>query len=44
LKFSVSNVEEASFYFIPLVIIMLRKKDGGISVVAKKRPATGTFF
>jgi hypothetical protein len=29
---------------IPLAIIMFRKKDGGISVVAKKRPATGTFF
>jgi hypothetical protein len=29
---------------IPLVIIMYRKKDGGISVVTKKRPAIGTFF
>jgi hypothetical protein len=32
------------FAFIPLVIIMFRKKDGGISVVAKKRSAIGTFF
>jgi hypothetical protein len=30
--------------FIPLVIIMFRKKDGGDPAVAKKRPATGTFF
>jgi hypothetical protein len=30
--------------FIPLVILMFRKKDGGISVVAKKRSAIGTFF
>jgi hypothetical protein len=30
--------------FIPLVNIMFPKKDGGISVVAKKRPAIGTFF
>jgi hypothetical protein len=30
--------------FIPLVIEMFRKKDGGISVVAKKRSAIGTFF
>jgi hypothetical protein len=29
---------------IPLVILMFRKKDGGISVVAKKRSAIGTFF
>jgi hypothetical protein len=29
---------------IPLVIIMFRKKDGGISVVAKKRSAIRTFF
>ncbi len=27
-----------------LVIIMFHKKDGGISVVAKKRSAIGTFF
>ena len=31
-------------WFIPLVIIMFRKKDGGISFVAKKRPAIGMFF
>jgi hypothetical protein len=29
---------------IPLVKLMFRKKDGGISVVAKKRSAIGTFF
>jgi hypothetical protein len=29
---------------IQLVILMFRKKDGGISVVAKKRSAIGTFF
>jgi hypothetical protein len=29
---------------IPLVILMFRKKNGGISVVAKKRFAIGTFF
>jgi GxxExxY protein len=29
---------------IPLVILMFRKKDGGISVVAKKRSPIGTFF
>jgi hypothetical protein len=30
--------------FIALVIKMFRKKDGGISVVAKKRSAIGGFF
>ena len=30
--------------FVPLVILIFRKKDGGISVVAKKRSAIGTFF
>jgi hypothetical protein len=30
--------------FIPLVIIMFQKKDGGISAVAKKRSAIGTLF
>jgi small-conductance mechanosensitive channel len=29
---------------IPFVIIIFRKKDGGISVVTKKRSAIGTFF
>jgi hypothetical protein len=33
-----------SYSFIPLVIIMFRKKDGGISAVAKKHSAIGTFF
>jgi hypothetical protein len=32
------------YIIIPLVILMFRKKDGGISVVAKKRSAIGTFF
>ena len=29
---------------VPLVIKMFHKKDGGISVVAKKRSAIGTFL
>jgi hypothetical protein len=33
-----------AFSFIPIVIIMFRIKDVGISVVAKKCPAIGTFF
>jgi hypothetical protein len=32
------------FAYIPLVIKMFRKKDGGISVAAKKRSVIGTFF
>ncbi|MGD9221083.1 MAG: hypothetical protein PVH01_17420, partial [Desulfobacterales bacterium] len=30
--------------FIPLAILKFRNKDGGISVVTKKRPAIGTFL
>jgi hypothetical protein len=30
--------------FMPLVIIMFLKEDGGVSVGAKKRDAIGTFF
>jgi hypothetical protein len=30
--------------FIPLVIIMFRKKNGGISVVAKNVPQSERFF
>jgi hypothetical protein len=38
------EIHSALLVFIPLVILMFRKKDGGISVVAKKRSAIGTFF
>jgi hypothetical protein len=37
-------VSFVNFVVIPLVILMFRKMDGGISVVAKKRSAIGTFF
>jgi 3-hydroxymyristoyl/3-hydroxydecanoyl-(acyl carrier protein) dehydratase len=30
--------------FIPLVILMFQKKDGGISVVAKNVPQSERFF
>jgi hypothetical protein len=32
------------FGVVALVIIMFRKKEGGIRAVAKKHPAIGTFF
>jgi hypothetical protein len=39
------GAEPIPFAYIPLAIKMFReKKDGGISVVAKKRSAIGTFF
>jgi hypothetical protein len=40
----VNENKSGAFANIPLVIIMFRKKDGGISVVAKKRYPIGTFF